>query len=193
MNQYIDYKEDIFKAVEVMNAGGIILYPTDTIWGIGCDATNELAVSRISKLKNRPDTKSMLVLLDTENRLNYYLKEVPEIAWDLLDVADKPLTIVYPGARNFASNLIAADSSIGIRITREEFSSNLVRRFGKPVVSTSANVTGKKSPSIFSEIEKEILEGVDFIVRYRQQDPQRAQPSGIIRIGLSGEVEILRE
>ena len=192
MNIYKEHKNDIDSAVEVLKNGGIILYPTDTIWGIGCDATNEDAVANVYKLKNRADTKSMLVLIDSDNRLTQYLKEVPEIAWDLIDVADKPLTIIYPGARNLAKNLIPIDNTIGIRITRDEFSSTLISKFGKPIVSTSANVSGKKSPSNFSEINEEIIEGVDYVVNYRQDDYQKHQPSGIIRIGLKGEVDILR-
>ena len=192
MSPYSDFKQDIENALKVLKEGGLILYPTDTIWGIGCDATNEEAVAKVYDLKKRSDTKSMLVLLDSENRLNYYLKEVPEIAWDLIEVSDKPLTIIYPGARNLAGNLVAIDSSIGIRITREEFSQALIRKFGKAIVSTSANVSGKKSPSTFSDVDPEILEGVDYVVRYRQDDLQKRQPSGIIRIGLKGEVEVLR-
>ncbi len=192
MSHYTEYKEDIDNALRVLREGGIILYPTDTIWGVGCDATDEDAVSKVYDLKNRADTKSMLVLIESDNRLGYYLKEVPEIAWDLIDVADKPLTIIYPGAKNLAKNLIPIDGSIGIRITREEFSSELIRKFGKPLVSTSANTSGKKSPSNFSEIDPEIIEGVDYVVNYRQDDYQKKQPSGIIRIGLGGEVEILR-
>lgn len=192
MSHYIDFKEDIQNALKVLKEGGIILYPTDTIWGIGCDATNEQAVTRIYELKKRPASKSMLVLLDSENRLNYYVKEVPEIAWDLIDLAEKPLTIIYPGARNLATNLISIDGSIGIRVCREKFSSELIRKFGKAIVSTSANIDRKKSPSGFSEIETEILDGVDYVVKYRQDDRHSHQPSGIIRIGLKGEVEVLR-
>ncbi|MGC9343466.1 MAG: L-threonylcarbamoyladenylate synthase [Bacteroidales bacterium] len=193
MSPYNDFKEDINNALNVLRKGGIILYPTDSIWGIGCDATNEKAVSNIYDLKKRSDFKSMLVLLDSENRLNYYVKEVPEIAWELIELTDKPLTIIYPGARNLAENLIAIDGSIGIRITREEFSSELIRRFGKPLVATSANVSEKKAPSRFSDIEEKILDGVDYVVNYRQNDIQPLQPSGIIRIGLKGEVEVLRQ
>jgi len=192
MNQYSVYKNDIDNAVKTLMNGGIILYPTDTIWGIGCDATNEKAVSRVYNLKNREDSKSMLVLIESENRLPTYMEEVPDIAWELIDVADKPLTIIFPGARNFAKNLIGIDGTVGIRITREEFSANLIRKFGKPIVSTSANFSGKKSPSIFSEIDRKIMERVDYVVNYRQDDTQKKQPSGIIRIGVKGEVEVLR-
>jgi L-threonylcarbamoyladenylate synthase len=192
MSQFYDYKDDIHQAVKVMREGGIIVYPTDTIWGIGCDATNETAVSKIYELKKRADTQSMLVLLDSENKLNHYIKEIPDIAWDLIELADKPLTIIYPGGKNLAKNLIAADGSIGIRISKEAFSSDLVTRFGKAVVSTSANISGERSPFTFSEIGPEILDGVDYIVKYRQDDPLKRQASSILRIGLSGEIEILR-
>jgi len=142
-------QDDIKKACEVLRKGGIILYPTDTIWGIGCDATNEEAVKRIYELKQRDDSKSMLVLLDNPAKLQTYVQEVPDIAWDLIELTDKPLTIIYEGAKNLATNLIAADGSIGIRITNEVFSRELCRQFRKPIVSTSANVSGEPSPGRF--------------------------------------------
>lgn len=143
--------EDIKKACEVMAAGGIILYPTDTIWGIGCDATNEKAVQRVYELKRRTDNKAMLVLMDSEAKLDRYVSDVPDIAWDLISVSDKPLTIIYSSAKNLATNLLGADGSVGIRITNEEFSKKLCERFRKPLVSTSANVSGEPSPANFSE------------------------------------------
>ena len=139
--------EDIKKACEVMAAGGIILYPTDTIWGIGCDATNEKAVQRVYELKRRADNKAMLVLMDSEAKLDRYVSDVPDIAWDLISVSDKPLTIIYSSAKNLATNLLGADGSVGIRITNEEFSKKLCERFRKPLVSTSANVSGEPSPA----------------------------------------------
>ena len=144
--------EDIKKACEVMAAGGIILYPTDTIWGIGCDATNEKAVQRVYELKRRTDNKAMLVLMDSEAKLDRYVSDVPDIAWDLISVSDKPLTIIYSSAKNLATNLLGADGSVGIRITNEEFSKKLCERFRKPLVSTSANVSGEPSPANFSEV-----------------------------------------
>ena len=144
--------EDIKKACEVMAAGGIILYPTDTIWGIGCDATNEKAVQRVYELKRRADNKAMLVLMDSEAKLDRYVSDVPDIAWDLISVSDKPLTIIYSSAKNLATNLLGADGSVGIRITNEEFSKKLCERFRKPLVSTSANVSGEPSPANFSEV-----------------------------------------
>ena len=176
--------EDIKKACEVMAAGGIILYPTDTIWGIGCDATNEKAVQRVYELKRRTDNKAMLVLMDSEAKLDRYVSDVPDIAWDLISVSDKPLTL--------ATNLLGADGSVGIRITNEEFSKKLCERFRKPLVSTSANVSGEPSPANFSEVSEVIKEGVDYIVSYRQDDMSKAAPSGIIKLGAGGLVQVIR-
>ena len=178
--------EDIKKACEVMAAGGIILYPTDTIWGIGCDATNEKAVQRVYELKRRTDNKAMLVLMDSEAKLDRYVSDVPDIAWDLISVSDKPLTIIYSSAKNLATNLLGADGSVGIRIT------NLCERFRKPLVSTSANVSGEPSPANFSEVSEVIKEGVDYIVSYRQDDMSKAAPSGIIKLGAGGLVQVIR-
>lgn len=184
--------EDIKKACEVMAAGGIILYPTDTIWGIGCDATNEKAVQRVYELKRRTDNKAMLVLMDSEAKLDRYVSDVPDIAWDLISVSDKPLTIIYSSAKNLATNLLGADGSVGIRITNEEFSKKLCERFRKPLVSTSANVSGEPSPANFSEVSEVIKEGVDYIVSYRQDDMSKAGPSGIIKLGAGGLVQVIR-
>ena len=184
--------EDIKKACEVMAAGGIILYPTDTIWGIGCDATNEKAVQRVYELKRRTDNKAMLVLMDSEAKLDRYVSDVPDIAWDLLSVSDKPLTIIYSSAKNLATNLLGTDGSVGIRITNEEFSKKLCERFRKPLVSTSANVSGEPSPANFSEVSEVIKEGVDYIVSYRQDDMIMAAPSGIIKLGAGGLVQVIR-
>lgn len=186
-------KEDIQKALEILNAGGLILYPTDTIWGIGCDATNEDAVRKVYELKQRPDSKSMIVLIDNPVKLDYYLHEVPSLAWDLIDMSDKPLTIVYDKARNLASNLIADDGSIAIRVTQEKFSQELCRRFRKAIVSTSANVSGSKSPQNFSEISDEIKNGVDYVVNFRQDEVSNPKPSSIIKLGTGGEIKIIRQ
>ena len=185
--------DDIKESVEVLRRGGIILYPTDTVWGIGCDATNREAVDRIYRLKKRKDSKFMLVLLENENLLHQYLKEIPEIAWQLLEVADKPLTIVYPGAKNIAPNLVAENGSIGIRIPRDEFCQKLLHRFRKPVVSTSANISGHKTPVIFDEIQEEIKNGVDYIVHWKQDSCLQSTPSSIIELGLRGEIRIVRK
>ena len=175
-----------------MAAGGLILYPTDTIWGIGCDATNEEAVRRVYELKRRSDHKAMLLLMDSSAKLNYYVQEVPDVAWDLIELTDSPLTVIYSGARNVAPNLLAEDGSVGIRITQEEFSRKLCERFRKPLVSTSANVSGEPSPANFSEISSTIKAGVDYIVRYRQDDLSKAAPSHIIKLGTGGLVKIIR-
>ena len=184
--------EDLKKACDVLRKGGLILYPTDTIWGIGCDATNEEAVQRVYTLKQRADNKAMLLLLGNEARLESYVQEVPEIAWSLIEVADRPLTLIYPGARNLAPNLIAEDGSVGIRITREEFSRRLCEQFLRPVVSTSANISGQPAPHTFQEIAEEIKQGVDYIVQYRQDDLTAAQPSSIIKLGAGGLFQIIR-
>jgi L-threonylcarbamoyladenylate synthase len=184
---------DITLALEVLRNGGLILYPTDTIWGIGCDATNPEAVERIYKLKQRADNKSMLVLIDSENRLSQYIDEVPEIAWQLIDVADKPLTIIYPGAKNLAKNLVAEDGSIGIRLVKDEFCEKLMERFKKPIVSTSANISGEKSPAIFDEISEIIKQGVDYVVNWKQDDIQPSIPSSIIKIDSAGRFTIIRK
>lgn len=184
--------EDLKKALETLRQGGIILYPTDTVWGIGCDATNPEAVKRIYALKRREDTKSMLVLIENQNMLNAYVKEVPEIAWQLIEVADKPLTIIYPGAKNLASNLIAEDGSIGIRVTSELFTEQLIQRFRRPIVSTSANVSGKATPLKFDEIEDEIKSAVDYIVEYRQDEYTKSVPSSIVKLGVGGQIQIIR-
>lgn len=187
------FDEDIKKACDVLRAGGLILYPTDTIWGIGCDATNAEAVQRVYALKQRSDRKAMLVLIDSPAKLNGYVSEVPEIAWDLIEVADKPLTIIYSGAKNLADNLPADDRSIGIRVTNEPFSKMLCERFRKPVVSTSANVSGRPSPTSFCDISEEVKQGVDYIVQYRRDEQINSYPSGIIRLGMDNTVQIIRK
>ena len=186
-------QEDIKKACEVLRKGGVILYPTDTVWGIGCDATNEDAVKRVYEIKKRDDSKSMLVLMENPANLQNYIEDVPDIAWDLIDLADKPLTIIYDGARNLAANLIAEDGSIGIRITSELFSAELCKQFRKPIVSTSANLSGEAAPSNFREIREEVKNAVDYVVTYRQKDNSRAQPSGIVKMSKNGTISIIRK
>ncbi len=185
-------EDDIKKACEIMENGGIILYPTDTIWGIGCDATNEDAVKRVYEIKKRIDSKALIVLVDKPAKVDFYVREVPEIAWDLIDVADKPLTIVYPNARNLAANVLANDGSVGIRITQETFSRKLCERFRKAIVSTSANISGQPAPTNFNEISNEIKQAVDYVVTYRQDDPSKPSPSSVIWIGEGGVIKILR-
>jgi len=185
--------EDLKKAISVLHEGGVILYPTDTIWGLGCDATNEKAVQRIFDIKKRLDTKSMLVLLDSPSKIQGYVSEVPDMAWDLIELADKPLTIIYPEAKNLAKSLISDERSIGIRITSEKFSKSLCERFKKPIVSTSANISGEPSPKNFAEISIEIKNTVDYIVRFRQEEELEARPSSIIKLGKGNLIKIIRE
>lgn len=191
MNENI--REEIRKACEVLQKGGVILYPTDTVWGIGCDATNEEAVKRVYEIKKRADSKAMLVLVDSDVKVDYYVQDVPEVAWDLIQYATKPLTIIYDGARNLAPNLIGEDGSVGIRVTSEEFSKQLCFRFRKAIVSTSANVSGEPAPASFCEIQDEIKQAVDYIVGYRQDEPVGAKPSSILKLGKGGVIRIIRE
>lgn len=186
-------QNDIKKAIEILKSGGIILYPTDTIWGIGCDATNPSAVAKVYELKQRVDSKSMLVLIENPNLLKSYLDEVPEIAWDLIELADKPLTIIYPKAKNLAPNLVAADGSIGIRVVKHTFCEALLRAYRKPIVSTSANISGEPFPSNFGEIDLAIIDGVDYIAPSIYEESMHQVPSGIIQLGLGGQVKVIRE
>ena len=176
-----------------MREGGVILYPTDTIWGIGCDATNEDAVRRVYEIKQRQDSKAMLVLVDSSVKVDFYVQDVPEVAWDLIDLADKPLTGIYSGARNLAANLLAEDGSVGIRVTNEDFSKRLCQQFRKAVVSTSANISGQPSPRNFSEISEEVKSAVDYIVGYRQEEMSNPKPSSIIKLDKGGVIKIIRE
>ncbi|MDR1861145.1 MAG: threonylcarbamoyl-AMP synthase [Bacteroidales bacterium] len=184
-------EEDIRQAVAALRQGQIILYPTDTIWGLGCDATNPDAVSRLFDIKRRDDSKSMLILLDSVNLLERYA-DVPEIAYSMIEVADRPLTLIYPNGRNMASALLAADGSVGIRITREPFTMRLIQRFGRPIVSTSANLSGAPSPATFAEISPDIVDAADYVVQYRRDDTAPATPSSVIKLGSGGLFEIIR-
>ncbi len=189
-------KEDLQEALRVLRNGGIIVYPTDTVWGIGCDATNAEAVAKIYALKQREDSKSMLVLLDSPAKLPYYVGEVPETAWALLEASEdaetKPLTLIYPHARNMAPNLIAKDGSIGIRISKEPFSKALCAQLKHPIVSTSANISGHPTAHFYDEIEQAILDGADYVCRFRRDDDCPAEPSSIIQLLADGSFKILR-
>lgn len=186
-------KDEIKNTIEVLRSGGIILYPTDTVWGIGCDAINKTAIDRVYKLKERADSKSMIILVNDVSMIYSYVNEVPDTALQLIEVNDKPMTIVYPGAGNLPDNLINSDGTIGIRVTDDPFCRELIRRFGKPLVSTSANISGRPAPAGFRGIEKAICDGVDYIVLHRQNETAANKPSSIIRVGLKGEVEIIRK
>ena len=186
-------KKEIDKCLEVLTGGGIILYPTDTIWGIGCDATNDSAVKKIFELKERPEAKSMIILLDTTVRLPGYIREVPQQAYELMELSEQPLTVILDGAKNLAPNVIAPDGSIGVRIVMDDFCRNLISRLRKPLVSTSANISGEKAPSSFSEISEKIKSGVDYIVNHRQDEKVTAKPSAILKLGTGGEIKFIRK
>lgn len=186
-------QQDIQKCIVVLSAGGTILYPTDTIWGIGCDATQSQATQKVYRMKQREDAKTMLVLVDSPDMLSRYVEEIPEMAREILEINDDPLTIIYPAGRNLARNLLSPDGGIGIRITSDPFCTELIRRFRKPLVSTSANIAGHPAPAIFSEISAAIKSMVDYTVLWRQDDPVKRKPSGILKIKLNGEIEVIRK
>lgn len=186
-------QEEINKARDVLNRGGVILYPTDTIWGLGCDATNSQAVEKIYAIKKRVENKAMIVLLDSPGQLDYYVREVPPLAWDLIELSDKPVSIIYQGAKNLAPNIIAKDGSIAIRISKERFSQALCKAFRKAIVSTSANLSEKPAPACFNEISDEIRSAVDHVVDFRRNEPAgKVKPSSIISLGTGGEIKIIR-
>lgn len=185
-------KTDLMEAVRVMQEGGIVLYPTDTVWGIGCDARNSEAVKRIYALKQREDSKSMLCLLDSAAKLQGYVQDIPDMAWELLDMVTEPTTIIYDHAKNIAPNLVAEDGSIGIRITTEAFSKAMCERLHAPVVSTSANISGSPTARTFNEIDQTIKEGVDYVVKFRQEDKTVTKPSHIIKLSAGNMIKIIR-
>ena len=183
---------DITQCLKALSDGGLILYPTDTVWGIGCDATNAEAVKRVYRLKQRDDSKALIVLLDSAEHLDHYVVDVPMIARELIDVAVKPLTIIYEGAYNLAPNVLGEEDSVGIRIPCDEFCHRLCERYGKPIVSTSANVSGQPTAKTFAEIDAAIVKGVDYAVQYRRDDTAAHQPSNIILLGRDGTFKIIR-
>ncbi len=183
---------DIRDAIEVLRRGGTILYPTDTVWGIGCDATNADAVRRVYEIKQRSEAKALICLVDSPGRLQRYVRNVPDVAWDIIDLATRPTTVILNGATGLASNLLAEDGSVGLRVTSEVFSQQLCYRFQRPIVSTSANVTGQPAPQIFTDIDPAILEAVDYVCTSRRRDTARRQPSAIIKLGPNAEVTVIR-
>lgn len=183
--------DEVKKAVEVLRRGGLILYPTDTVWGIGCDATNAEAVARVFALKQRADSKALICLVDSPFRLTRYVRTIADVTWDLIDMATRPLTIIHDGAMGLAANVIGEDGSIGIRVTNEEFSHELCYRFQKPIVSTSANLSGSPTPRTFAEISDVIKTGVDYVVDYSRK-ARAGQPSTIIRMHPNGAFTIIR-
>ena len=189
-------EEDIRKAVETMRKGGVILYPTDTVWGIGCDATNAEAVKRVYQIKQRDDSKALICLVDSDARLQRYIRQVPEVAWQLIDSLSeggKPTTLILDGAVNLAPNLIAEDGSIGIRITNEPFSKELCYRFQKAIVSTSANISGEPAAQNYCDIDPRIVEAVDYVCWSRRQEHKPHTPSSIIKLKENGEVTVIRK
>ena len=186
------FRDDIREAVRVMQSGGVILYPTDTIRGIGCDACNEDAVRRVFEIKRRAEAKSVISLVDSEVKVEFYVRSVPDVGWQLWECSDEPLTLVLDGARNLASGVIASDGSVALRVTREAFSRQLCMRMKRAIVSTSANIAGEPAPRCFSEISPEILQAVDYVCLSRRDEAPRQTPSHIIKIGPSGEVKIIR-
>lgn len=186
-------EEDIKNAVEVLRKGGVILYPTDTVWGIGCDATNAEAVKRVYEIKKRDDSKAMICLVDSTNRLQRYVRNVPDVAWDIFELSTKPTTVILDEAVNLAPNLIAEDGSIAMRVTQEDFSKQLCYRFQKALVSTSANISGEPAAQNYRDISEEILNAVDYVCFSRRQEHQPHQPSSIIKLANDGTVSIIRK
>ncbi|WP_297868052.1 L-threonylcarbamoyladenylate synthase [uncultured Flavobacterium sp.] len=183
---------EVHNAFEVIKNGGIILYPTDTVWGIGCDATNEEAVKKIYALKQREETKSMIVLMNGERMMYNVFKEIPEVAWQILDLSEKPTTLILDNPRNVAKNIVAEDNTLGVRIVTEPFCFKLMERMKKPLVSTSANISGMFTPKTFKEISPEIIKGVDYVVNL-QHDKVCKNPSTIIKLGLDSQVKVIRK
>ncbi len=184
--------KEVQKTAEILLSGGTVLYPTDTIWGLGCDATNEEAVQKIMQLKKRAEGKSFIVLLENENDLAKYVKDVPPLAYELIEFSEKPLTIIYPTAKNIAPSAVNADGSIGIRITKHPFLQALIRKVRKPIVSTSANISGNDFAKNFDDINQELLNGVDYAVNLYRHETFN-QPSTILKLGVNGEIQIIRK
>ena len=185
--------EDIKNAIEVMKKGGVILYPTDTVWGLGCDATNAEAVAKVYQIKQRDDSKALICLVDSDVRMQRYVRNVPNVAWDIMELATKPTTVILDDAVNLAPNLIAEDGSIAMRITKEPFSHELCYRFQKPLVSTSANISGQPAASNYCDISQDLLEAVDYVCQSRRQEHKPHTPSSIIKLNKNGEVSIIRK
>ncbi len=185
-------QEDIKNAVECMRKGGVILYPTDTVWGIGCDATNAEAVAKVYKIKKREDSKALICLVDSDNRMQRYFRNVPNVAWQLIEVAVKPTTVILDNATGVAENLVAEDGSLAMRVTQEPFSKELCYRFQKPIVSTSANISGEPAAQNYCDIAPELLEAVDYVCWSRRQEHKPHTPSSIIKLSQNGEVKIIR-
>lgn len=188
----MEINEEVHKAFEIIQQGGIILYPTDTVWGIGCDATNSEAVAKIFRLKKSLETQSMIVLMNGEKMMYNVFKDIPEVAWQIIELSENPTTIILDKPRNVAANLIAADNTLGIRIVKEPFCFKLLERLKKPLVSTSATISEQPAPKSFKEISAEIIKGVDYVVNL-QPEKMGGKPSTIIKLGLDSQVKIIRK
>ncbi len=186
------FEEDIINSLKTLKSGGILLYPTDTIWGLGCDATNASAIEKIFKIKSKSERKGLIILVNGEAMVDRYVKDVPDTAFQITAISDKPVTIIYPEGKNLAPGVCSENGSVGIRICDDPFCRELITRFRKPIVSTSANLSGKSSPSHFGEIDEVITNAVDFVVKYRQQDRQKQTSSPVIKIDKNGVFKILR-
>lgn len=189
----MQFTDDIKNSLEILRKGGIILYPTDTVWGLGCDATNPSAVEKVFTIKSRSDNKSLIILVDSEGMLERYVKNIPPIVFEITGVSDDPITIIYPEGKNLAPGICGEDGSVGIRICSDEFCSELIQRFRKPIVSTSANISGKPSPANFWEIEDDIISQVDYVVKHKQNDRQKHSASPVIKIEKNGVFKIIRK
>lgn len=187
------FDEDITGALSTLKNGGVILYPTDTIWGIGCDATNGSAVNNIFRIKSRNENRNLIILVDSEQMLERYVRHIPEIAFEIIAVTDTPFTIIYPGGKNLSPGICSEDGSVAIRICHDQFCSELIRRLRKPIVSTSANLSGKPPPGNFTEIDRSIINHVDYVVKYRQDDLHRFPASPIIKLEDNGTIKIIRK
>ncbi|WP_370241974.1 L-threonylcarbamoyladenylate synthase [Alloprevotella sp. OH1205_COT-284] len=188
-----DQLDDIRQALSVMKQGGVILYPTDTIWGIGCDATNPEAVAKVYAIKQRVDAKALISLVDSEAKIDFYVPDVPDVAWNLIELAERPLTIIYDNVRNLAPNLKAEDGSAALRMTKEEFSKELCFRMKRAIVSTSANISGQPAPRCFAEISEEIKNAADYVCTSRRDEQDNERASSIIKLTSSSEITIIRE
>jgi L-threonylcarbamoyladenylate synthase len=186
-------RTEIDNTLKVLKDGGVILYPTDTIWGLGCDATNEEAVDKINAIKERAADKHFIILLDTDSKLQSYVSEIPDVAYDLIEYAENPLTIVFSGAKNLPANVINSDGTVGIRIVKHEFCQQLIQRFRKPITSTSANKSGDPSPQHFSDINQQIIDAVDYVVDWEQDLSSAKKPSTIMKLTANGQFSFIRK
>ncbi len=186
-------QKEVERAVELLKQGKTFLYPTDTVWGLGCDATNAEAVKRIYDIKKREDNKALIVLIASIDQLWDYVAQIPEIAWDIVEFSEKPVTIIYPKGKNLAPNLMGEDGSIGIRLVKDEFCKKVIQKLRKPLVSTSANISGEASPAIYEEISEPIKNAVDYIVDWRRDDTVKKHPSTVMKLEMDGQIKFLRK